>query len=154
MRKKKSLFREQEEAELQNQRIEAEFEFKTIREKHQKIDLELQSLRKRRSNIDSHQIQIRKSLCQEIVVLEDEIPFAGELLQVHPEELSWEGAIERLLRNFGLSMLVPERLYAQVSDWVDKTNLRGRIVYFKVPQKQHSLTVSLYIRIPLSIRYP
>jgi uncharacterized protein YPO0396 len=133
--KEKIVLSEQEEAELQNSRIEAEFEFKKIREKHQEIDKELQSLRERRSNIDSHQIQIRKSLCQKIGITEDEIPFAGELLQVRPEETLWEGAVERLLRNFGLSLLVPERLYAQVSDWVDKTNLRGRIVYFKIPHK-------------------
>lgn len=136
--KKEVILCDKEEADLQNRRIETEFEFKTIRDKHRDIDLELKSLRERRSNIDSHQIQIRESLCQKIGITEDEIPFAGELLQVRPEELSWEGAIERLLRNFGLSLLVPERLYAQVSDWVDRTNLRGRIVYFKVPQKPQS----------------
>ena len=46
-----------------------------------------------------------------------------------------EGAIERLLRNFALSLLVPETLYAQVSEWVDRTNSRGRIVYYKVSAK-------------------
>ena len=40
------------------------------------------------------------------------MPFAGELLQVREEETAWEGAIERLLHNFGLSLLVPERHYA------------------------------------------
>ncbi len=60
------------------------------------------------------------------------MPFAGELLQVHENELDWQGAIERLLRNFGLSLLVPDKHYQAVSQWVDVTHLRGRLVYYRV----------------------
>ncbi|HMX07839.1 MAG TPA: hypothetical protein PKA87_09880 [Microthrixaceae bacterium] len=60
------------------------------------------------------------------------MPFAGELLQVRPDERDWEGAAERLLRNFGLSLLVPDDDYARVAEWVDKTQLKGRLVYFRV----------------------
>ena len=42
------------------------------------------------------------------------MPFAGELLQVREEERDWEGAAERLLRNFGLSLLVPD---ATIAPW-------------------------------------
>ena len=62
------------------------------------------------------------------------MPFAGELLQVRDDERDWEGAAERLLRNFGLSLLVPDEHYAQVAEWVDSTHLRGRLVYFRVRQ--------------------
>ena len=48
----------------------------------------------------------------------DDLPFAGELLKVREDEQDWEGAGERLLRNFGLS-LVPEDHYAAVAAWVD-----------------------------------
>lgn len=127
---------EQKEAELQNRRTEAEVKLRTERDKHTEVIKELESLRSRKSNIDSKQIEIRKSMCKSLDINEEEIPFIGELLQVRSEDAIWEGAIERLLRNFGLSLLVPERHYAQIADWVDRTNLRGRIVYFKVPQKQ------------------
>jgi uncharacterized protein YPO0396 len=60
------------------------------------------------------------------------MPFAGELLQVHDDERDWEGAAERLLRNFGLSLLVPDQHYPKVADWVDRTHLRGRLVYFRI----------------------
>jgi uncharacterized protein YPO0396 len=53
---------------------------------------------------------------------------------VREEDKPWQGAIERLMHNFGLSMLVPDELYNQVASWVDKTNLRGRLVYFRVLQ--------------------
>ncbi|NLD98904.1 MAG: ATP-dependent exonuclease SbcCD, C subunit-like protein, partial [Fibrobacter sp.] len=127
---------EQKETDLQNRRIESEVKLKTERDKHIEIVGELDSLRSRKSNIDSKQIEIRKGMCKSLGIDEEEIPFVGELLQVRPEESVWEGAIERLLRNFGLSLLVPERHYAKIADWVDRTNLRGRIVYFKVPLKQ------------------
>ena len=41
------------------------------------------------------------------------------------DEQDWEGAAERLLHNFGLSLLVPDTHYQRVSDWVDRTHLRG-----------------------------
>ena len=52
------------------------------------------------------------------------MPFAGELIQVRDEERDWEGAAERLLRGFGLSLLVPDAHYAAVGDWVDRTHLQ------------------------------
>jgi uncharacterized protein YPO0396 len=60
------------------------------------------------------------------------MPFSGELLQVREEEKDWEGAAERLLHNFALSLLVPDEHYARVAEWVDKTNLKGRLVYFRI----------------------
>ena len=39
------------------------------------------------------------------------------------EERDWEGAAERLLHSFGLSLLVPDAHYAGVAEWVDRTHL-------------------------------
>jgi uncharacterized protein YPO0396 len=120
------------ESELQNSLTEAGVEFKTLKESHNKLTLEIHSLEQRRSNIHSDQILIRSALCKALGMDEDDMPFAGELLQIRQEETAWEGAIERLLHNFGLSLLVPDRHYAVVAEWVDKTQLRGRLVYFRV----------------------
>src|SRR5262249_46060743 len=49
------------------------------------------------------------------------------------------GAAERLLRNFGLSLLVPDRHYAIVADFVDRTHLAGRLVYFRVRDGGHNV---------------
>jgi uncharacterized protein YPO0396 len=65
-------------------------------------------------------------------VPESAIPFCGELLRVRETEKVWEGAAERLLRNFGLSLLVPETLYGRVAAHVDTNHLAGRIVYYKI----------------------
>ncbi len=132
IRERLDLF-EREEADLLNLLTEAKVEFKSIRDKHNSLTHEIESLKQRKNNIDSRQLEIRSQLVSALAISETELPFAGELIQVRPEESVWEGAIERLLHNFGLSLLVPERHYAAVSDWVDKTFLRGRIVYYKIP---------------------
>ncbi|GMU52628.1 MAG: hypothetical protein AMXMBFR33_17740 [Candidatus Xenobia bacterium] len=119
-------------AERENELSETEFELKQKRSEHQALEVELRGLRARRSNIEQAQIETRAYLCGELGLAERDLPFAGELVQVRDDERDWEGAAERLLRNFALSLLVPERHYAQVSEWVDRTRLRGRLVYYKV----------------------
>jgi uncharacterized protein YPO0396 len=77
-------------------------------------------------------------VCAALKLDEGDLPFAGELIQVRDEERDWEGAAERLLRGFGLSLLVPDEHYASVADWVDGTHLRGRLVYFRIRQAGRS----------------
>ncbi|WP_298167892.1 ATP-binding protein [Acidithiobacillus sp.] len=121
---------------LENQEREEDFTVRKGREEYELRSVEITSLKQRRSNIDTRQIQIRSTLCAALGVDEEEMPFAGELLQVRPEDSAWEGAAERLLHNFGLSLLVPDAHYAAVAAWVDSNQLRGRLVYFHVrPRK-------------------
>ena len=96
------------------------------------VTAELESLRSRKSSIPREYIEKRKQLCQMLHIAEDELPFVGELLEVREEEISWEGAIERLLHNFALSLLVPEKHYPSVMQWVDRTSLGMRLVYYRV----------------------
>ena len=123
---------EQGIADLDNENNEMAVRFAQGREERTEIKGEIQSLKSRRSNIDSRQIDIRAALCAALGVSEEEMPFVGELIQVRDEERDWEGAIERHLRNFGLSLLVTSEHYPSVAEWVDKTHLRGRLVYFRV----------------------
>ena len=120
------------EAALQNELNELGVAFAQGRKEHADLESELSSLRSRRSNIDAQQVALRAALCQVLRLREADMPYAGELIQVRDEERDWEGAAERLLRSFGLSLLVPDEHYAAVSDWVDRTQLKGRLVYFRV----------------------
>ncbi|MBN2434113.1 MAG: ATP-dependent exonuclease SbcCD, C subunit-like protein [Spirochaetes bacterium] len=120
------------EAEIQNNRVQLEVKLKELKDNKEYIEREIQSLEKRHSNISRRQVLIRDALCAVLGVTEDKLPFAGELIAVREPEKLWEGAIERLLHSFGLSLLVPEELYSSVCDWVDRENLRGRLVYFRV----------------------
>ena len=95
---------------------------------------ELASLLKRDSNIPAPFIAIRKDLCCDLKVAERDMPFAGEIMEVKPEEQKWEGALERLLGEFGVSLLVPESLYGKVIDWMEKHFLGRRMVYYRVDE--------------------
>jgi uncharacterized protein YPO0396 len=118
--------------ELQNALTESHVEFSQGRRDHEVLVAEINSLKGQRSNIDAQQIVMRAELCQALNLAEDSLAFAGELIEVRDDQRDWEGAIERLLHNFGLSLLVPDARYAQVAQWVDQTRLKGRLVYFRV----------------------
>jgi uncharacterized protein YPO0396 len=96
------------------------------------LKAELTSLQSRRNLLPLQQLEIRRRLCEGTSVAEKELPFAGELLRVRDGEAGWEGAAERTLRGFALSLLVPSEHYPAVSSWVDANNLKGRLVYLKV----------------------
>jgi uncharacterized protein YPO0396 len=89
-------------------------------------------------------LALRSGLCQALELEEDAVPFAGELIQVRPEERAWEGAAERLLHGFGLSLLVTDDLYAKVALWADRTHLGDRLVYFRVREQRSFAQSSLH----------
>jgi uncharacterized protein YPO0396 len=122
---------DQEVASADYDRTNAEFEFKQGNQEYDLLKKEIASLKTRVSNIDEKQVALRRLLCQSVGVPEEEMPFIGELIQVLESERDWEGAIERLLHSFGLSILVPDRHYAKVMEWVNRTDLRGRLIYFR-----------------------
>lgn len=123
---------ESTKAELQNQLIERTADLRQHKESHQTLSEEIDSLRQRRSNISANPVRIRQTLCEALGLEEDDLPFAGELIRVRDDAADWEGAAERVMHNFALSLMVPDRHYAEVAAWVNKTHLRGRLVYFRV----------------------
>ncbi len=128
------------DADLQNALTEHSVTLRQGKLEHDQQIAEIDSLKRRRSNIDDQQIQIRAAMCAALDLNEDDMPFAGELIQVRDDERDWEGAAERLLRGFGLALLVPDVHYKAVAEWVDGAHLRGRLVYFHVrPRKAAEL---------------
>lgn len=93
---------------------------------------EIENLKARCSNLPREQIELREALSAATGIAVNAMPFVGELVQVREEEFDWEGGIERVLHNFGLSLLVPENHYAAVAQWVDATHLGRRLVYYRV----------------------
>lgn len=86
-------------------------------------------LREHNNNISGRVAEIRDEIIQHIGATADEIPFIGELIRLKDDEREWESAIERILHNFALRLIVPEKYYRQVNEYVNNHNLRGRIVY-------------------------
>ncbi|HEY9785188.1 MAG TPA: SbcC/MukB-like Walker B domain-containing protein [Candidatus Obscuribacterales bacterium] len=136
--KKKRESASDREPEVQNELTELEVAMRQKKREYDAHMAEIADLSSRRSNIPSDQMRIRTMLCEALKINPTEMPFAGELLQVRDDERDWEGAAERLLRGFGLSILVPDRHYDNVADWVDRNHLKGRLVYFRVRPKTHA----------------
>ncbi|MGI9276598.1 MAG: ATP-binding protein [Endozoicomonas sp.] len=123
---------EQQQAHLQNEQVEQAVILKQLRDEHSELKQEIASLKGRKSNIPSRNLAIREALCESLSLTEETLPFAGELLQIREEDKQWEGAAERVLHNFALSLLVPDEHYESVADYVNQTHLKGRLVYYRV----------------------
>jgi uncharacterized protein YPO0396 len=101
---------------------------KELDSKIEAISEELRSLEERTSNLPVEQVQLRAQLCGDLGLTPADLPYAGELLDVTAEQAEWRGAAERVLRGFALSLLVPQRHYDAVTQWVNGRRLiyRGR----------------------------
>ena len=89
----------------------------------------LNTLQKNKNNISGRVVEIREMILQEVHAKPEEIPFIGELIRVKDSEKVWENSIEKILHNFALRLVVPEKYYRQVSQFVNGHDLQGRIVY-------------------------
>lgn len=105
----------------------------------------LKQLERNKNNISGREAEIRDMILAAVGATSQDIPFIGELIRVKEEELKWENSIEKILHNFALRLIVPERFYKAVSEFVNNNNLQGRIVY-----QRFERTVSLDNFQPLS----
>lgn len=115
-----------EEQELKDQRDDLKSEFRKANTELQEEKIELQSLRERQTQIPRWLIQFRTQLCLDLQINEEKLPFAGELLQVDENELEWEGAIEKLLRDTGKSMLVPIQFHRSVIKYINDNIVKSQ----------------------------
>ncbi len=93
---------------------------------------ELDDLANRTTNLPPDQVQLRDELCTDLGLSHEEVPYAGELLDVAEEHAEWRGAAERVLRGFALSLLVPQQHYEAVTQWVN-----GRRLTFRGCRRAH-----------------
>jgi uncharacterized protein YPO0396 len=95
---------------------------------------EVKALERQPSNIPSHMLDLRQDIAAAIEVSERALPFIGELVEVKPDEAEWQGAVERVLHGFALSMLVEERHYSALSNYINGRHLGQRLVYYRTGQ--------------------
>jgi len=114
-----------QETELKQQRDNLVSELRKNEGELQVEQRELESLKDRKTQIPAWLVGFRTQLCGDLYIEEEDLPFAGELLQVNEKETAWEGAIEKLLRDTGISLLVPRQHYKSVSKYVNDNPLRG-----------------------------
>lgn len=96
-----------------------------------KIEQEIDSLQRNPSNIPRDYLRLRMVLAQDMGVQPQDLPFAGELMEVRRQESRWTGAIERILRSFSLSFVVSPDLYAEFSRALDERDTGMRVTYLR-----------------------
>jgi len=95
----------------------------------EKIEGELNMLLHSRNNIPANLIGLRRNICAELKLDDQDLPFAGELMQVRSEEMNWQPALEKLLNPLALRLLVPDKHYKKVTRFINNTDLKTRLVY-------------------------
>lgn len=105
------------------------------------VSAEIESLEQRTSNLPHDQVVMREELCAALGLTAEQLPYAGELLDVYDARAEWRGAAERVLRGFALSLLVPQQYYDAVTRWVNGRRLtvagRGaKLVYERVAARR------------------
>ncbi|GGD70379.1 hypothetical protein GCM10011514_38070 [Emticicia aquatilis] len=124
---------EQKQQELRQFQDNILLETDRLKKEKDNLEEELLSLTQRKTQIPDRQLRVRKRILDHFNLDESELPFVGELIKVKESEKEWEGAIERRLNGFGLSLIVADELYNQVSNFINSTNFDGeRLVFFRV----------------------
>lgn len=119
--------------------LDFQLQQKSALQDRQQIFEELQTLRVRKVLIPREYINVRDDLCKATGISQKELPFAGELMEVKAEFREWTGAIERLLRSFAISLVVPEAHYPEVTRYINQKHFGLRLVYHRV---QNQISVS------------
>ncbi len=101
---------------------------------------EIEALQRQPSNIPADMLDLRREIANSIGISEKALPFVGELIEVKTDEAAWQGVIERVLHGFALSLLVDERNYSALTQHINTTNLRRRLVYYRAGSIENRLT--------------
>jgi uncharacterized protein YPO0396 len=82
------------------------------------VNLQLEALGNRDSNIPFEYLLCREQLCKDLGLQEEEVPFLGELIQLRPDCLSFETGANAILRPFALTLLVKPYLLSLVTEYL------------------------------------
>jgi len=126
----------EKKTELEHSRLEHDEKLRLSKNKREDLVKQIyecvetvKALQKNKNNIAGREAELRDDILAHIGAAKEEIPFVGELLKVKEDENEWELSIEKILHHFALRIIVPEKYYHQVNEYVNGTNLKGRITY-------------------------
>lgn len=96
---------------------------------HRESDAELTRLRSARSLIPGPAIDRRAWISGETGVPIVDLPYAAELIDIAEGHERWRPAAEKVLRGYGMRLLVPERHKDAVRQFIDQHDMRGVLEY-------------------------
>ncbi|WP_022870519.1 ATP-binding protein [Yaniella halotolerans] len=135
----------QRREELQRQMLDIGTQRGQNEQARKNVQAELRSLQESSSNMSLRLQQARKIIAAAAGLPEMSLPFAGELMEVREEYRDWTGAIERVLRPFATTLLIPQAHANKVLAAIDSQHLGTRVVSQVVPASDPS---------PRALNYP
>ncbi|MDN6331407.1 MAG: chromosome segregation protein SMC [Micrococcaceae bacterium] len=97
------------------------------REKAQKLRQDIDSYARRGSNIDGLSAAARRRICSETGSAAEDLPFAGELMDMAPGAGPWRAAAEKALRSLATTLLVGGEDIERVTAAADRLEGYGRL---------------------------
>jgi uncharacterized protein YPO0396 len=108
------------------------------------------------SNVPHEVARLRNALASHLDRDAAELPFVAELTQVVPDEDKWTGPIERVMRSFSLTVVLPPKLAKDAEAYLEQNQLGDRLAFVcphpdpKEPKlHEDSLVAKLSIRTEL-----
>lgn len=128
---KKAIETDKKRTQSIEEKASLETEVATIHNESEDIVETIKTLRENDNNISGRVASIRNEILAKTGATKKEIPFVGELIKVADEEVKWHPSIEKVLHSFALRLIVPEKYYKTVNDYVNDTDLKGKITYIR-----------------------
>lgn len=120
------------EVDNQSRRDEVVAKLREAERRFSNLRTEIDSMEKNRSNIPRFLQDLRDTMAHALHISPEKLPFAGELMEVKREAADWHGALERLMRGLSLSLLVDDRYYQQVAQYLNERHIGGRLVFLRM----------------------
>ena len=122
---------------LENQQYETRKKTDSKKDEFKIISQEINQLQNSSSKIIGRVAEIKQEIIDAVGASDSEIPFVAEVIQVRAAEKEiWNNAIEKILHSFGLCLLVSEKYYVKVNQYVhNQRDMKGKIVYHRVESK-------------------
>ena len=140
-------------AELDEKIVEVSYQLKKANERVDTLEDERNYLLEANTNVPPELARLRASLATALDRDIAELPFVAELVQVLPDESKWTGSIERALRPFALTIVVPPKLADEAEKFLEENHLAERLAFIcpssghsKVKPDDDSLLAKLVIR--------
>lgn len=92
---------------------------------HREKANELLALQSAKSLIPARVAQRREEIARGAHVPVADLAYAAELIDIVPGQERWRPAAEKVLRNFGLRLLIPEKHKESVLRYIDQNDMRG-----------------------------
>lgn len=98
-----------------------------LRKRAETLAEQIRSYQRRGTNIDDRSVAARRTIASACSLREEQLPFAGELMDVSAECAMWRLAAEKSLHSLARTILVPGEFLNQVTHAIDKLDGLGRV---------------------------